>query len=66
MARELVRLVRENATIDRTLKEDVQAKLRLYIKRLLKKYKYPPDLEEWATDTILKQARLTAEDEINN
>ena len=60
MSRELVKLVRENATIDRTMKEDVQAKLRLYIKRLLKKYKYPPDLEERATDLILSQAKITA------
>gem|GEM_PF-2392350 len=66
MSRELVKLVRENATIDRTMKEDVQARLRLYIKRLLKKYKYPPDLEEWATDIILKQAKITADDMIND
>lgn len=65
MARELVRLVRENTSIDWTIKEDVQARLLFYIKRLLKKYKYPPDLQEWATETILKQARLTAEEVVN-
>ena len=62
VSRKLVKLVRENATIDRTVKEDVQAKLRLYIKRLLKKYKYPPDLEEWVTDIILRQAKITADE----
>ena len=66
MSRELVNLVRANATIDRTMKEDVQAKLRLYIKRLLKKYKYPPDLEERATDIILKQAKVTAESSLQD
>jgi type I restriction enzyme, R subunit len=66
MARELVKLVRENTSIDRTIKEDVQAKLLFYIKRLLKKYKYPPDLQERATETILRQAKLTAEEVAND
>lgn len=59
MAHELVKLIKENATIDRNLKDNVQARLRLYVKRLLKKYKYPPDLEERATDLVLQQAELS-------
>lgn len=59
MAHELVKLIKENTTIDWNLKENVQARLRLYVKRLLKKYKYPPDLEERATDLVLQQAELS-------
>lgn len=62
MAHELVELIRKNAKIDRTVRSDVQAKLRVYVKRLLKKYKYPPDLEEKATEIVLKQAELTCRD----
>lgn len=65
MARELFKLVKENTSIDWTMKADVQAKLRVYIKRLLKKYKYPPDFEEQATETILKQAELSSEGVVN-
>lgn len=65
MARELFKLVKENTSIDWTMKADVQAKLRVYIKRLLKKYKYPPDFEEKATETILKQAELSSEGVVN-
>lgn len=62
IARELVKAVRENASIDWTLKESVRAKLRVMVKRILRRYGYPPDLEEKATDTVLEQAEvLTAE-----
>jgi type I restriction enzyme R subunit len=62
IARELVKTVRENASIDWTLKESVRAKLRVMVKRILKRYGYPPDLQEKATDTVLEQAEvLTAE-----
>jgi len=43
IAVELTESVRKNATIDWQLKESVQAKLRVFLKRLLRKYKYPPD-----------------------
>jgi type I restriction enzyme R subunit len=62
MARELLKLIRVNTTIDWTKKENVQAKLRVAIKRLLKKYKYPPDMEEKAIDTVMKQAKLSCEE----
>ena len=62
MARELLKLIKANATIDWTKKENVQAKLRVAIKRLLKKYKYPPDMEEKAINVVIKQAKLSCED----
>lgn len=62
MARELVEMLRKNTTIDWTIKESIQAKLRVYIKRLLKKYKYPPDKQEGATKVVLEQAELLAKD----
>ena len=62
MARELLKLIRVNTTIDWTKKENVQAKLRVAIKRLLKKYKYPPDLEEKAIAVVMKQAKLSCEE----
>jgi type I restriction enzyme, R subunit len=62
MARELLKLIRTNTTIDWTKKENVQAKLRVAIKRLLKKYKYPPDMEEKAIEVVMKQAKLSCEE----
>lgn len=62
MAKELIDMLRKNTTIDWTIKESVQAKLRVYIKRLLKKYNYPPDKQEGATKTVLEQAELLAKD----
>lgn len=62
LARVLVASVRANASIDWTLKENVQAKLRTIVKRTLRKYGYPPDLEKLATDNILKQAENLAEE----
>jgi len=62
MARELVETVRKNVTIDWTLRESVQAKLRVLVKRTLKKYGYPPDEQQKATDTVLDQAKLLCKD----
>jgi len=61
IARELVREVRKSATIDFTRKESVQAKMRVTIKRLLKKYKYPPDHRQEAIKLIMEQAQLFGE-----
>jgi len=58
LARELVKTVRQNATIDWTVRESARAKLRVMVKRLLRKYGYPPDKQEKATQTVLKQAEL--------
>lgn len=61
IARELVASVKQNATIDWTLKQSVQAKLRVTVRRILRKYGYPPDLQEKATKTVLEQAELLAD-----
>ncbi|MCX6701532.1 MAG: type I restriction endonuclease subunit R, partial [Methanomicrobiales archaeon] len=58
IAQDLVKTVKQNVTIDWTVRESVQAKLRAMIKRILRKYKYPPDKQEEATLTVLKQAEL--------
>jgi len=62
IARELVRRVHENVTIDWTVKENVRAKLRVMVRRTLRKYGYPPDKQEKATQTVLEQAELIAAD----
>jgi type I restriction enzyme, R subunit len=62
IARELVRKVHENVTIDWTVKENVRAKLRVMVRRTLRKYGYPPDKQEKATQTVLEQAELIAKD----
>lgn len=58
IARELVESVRANTSIDWTIKESVRAKLRVIVKRILRKYGYPPDKQERATQTVLEQAEL--------
>jgi len=62
IARELVDTVRRNVTIDWTLRENAQAKLRTLVKRILRKHGYPPDKQEKATQTVLSQAALIAKD----
>jgi type I restriction enzyme, R subunit len=52
--------IRKNATIDWTIKESVKAKLKVAVKRLLRKYGYPPDMQMLATETVLKQAEMIA------
>jgi type I restriction enzyme R subunit len=54
--------VRENATIDWTIKESVRAKLKVIVKRILRQYGYPPDMQMLATETVLKQAEMIAEE----
>jgi type I restriction enzyme R subunit len=58
----LVNLVRKNATIDWTMREKVRIKMRVLVKTMLKRFGYPPDLEKIATENILKQAELLADD----
>jgi len=58
IARELVQTVKRNVTIDWTVRESVRAKLRTVVKRLLRKYGYPPDKEEKATQTVIEQAEV--------
>ena len=56
----LTQRVRENATIDWTIKENVRAKLKVIVKRTLRQYGYPPDMQALATETVLKQAEIIA------
>ncbi len=58
IARELVEAVRNNVTIDWTLRENVRAQLRVIVKRILRKHGYPPDKQEKATQTVLEQAEV--------
>ena len=56
IARELVETVRSNMTIDWTQRENIRAKLRVLVKRVLRRHGYPPDKQEAATRTVLEQA----------
>lgn len=58
IARELVGAVRKNVTIDWMVRENVRAQLRVIVKRILRKYGYPPDKQEKATQTVLEQAEV--------
>jgi type I restriction enzyme R subunit len=58
IAQEVTKAVRSNVTIDWTLRENVRAQLRVIIKRILRKYGYPPDKQEKATQTVLEQVEL--------
>ena len=62
IATELVETVRKNVSIDWTVKESAKAKLRVMVKRVLRKYGYPPDKQKKATDTVLEQAELLCKD----
>ncbi len=62
IARELVDTVRKNVTIDWTVRENVRAQLRVIVKRILRKYGYPPDKQEKATRTVLEQAALLSQE----
>jgi type I restriction enzyme R subunit len=61
IARELVQTVKKNVTIDWTVRENVRAQLRVYVKRILRKHGYPPDKQEKATETVLEQAEVLSE-----
>lgn len=58
IAQELVRTVRNNITIDWTVRENVRAHLRVLVKRTLRRYGYPPDKQEKATQIVLEQAEV--------
>ena len=62
IARELVSHVRKSVTIDWTLRESAQAQIRVLVRRILRKYGYPPDKQEKATQTVLEQAKLLCGD----
>ncbi|HOY65098.1 MAG TPA: DUF3387 domain-containing protein, partial [bacterium] len=62
IARELVDTVKRNVTIDWAVRENVRAKLRVMVRRVLRKYGYPPDKQEKATQTVIEQAELICAD----
>ncbi len=62
IAAALITQVRKSVTIDWTLRESARAKIRVMVKRILKKYGYPPDLQEEAVKTVLMQAELLCAD----
>jgi type I restriction enzyme, R subunit len=61
IARELADMVKKNVTIDWTVRENVRAQLRVLVKRILRKYGYPPDKQEKATQIVLEQAEVLSE-----
>ena len=62
IAQELVRTVRENVTIDWTVRENVRAQMRVMVKRILRRYGYPPDKQARATELVLEQAEVLCRD----
>lgn len=62
IAEELTRQIRASVTIDWTVKESVRADIRRRVKRILRRYGYPPDKQEQATQTVLEQAELLCAD----
>ena len=61
IAHELAENLRKNLTVDWSARESVQAKLRLMVKRILRKYKYPPDSQDAAVELVLQQAKALRE-----
>ena len=61
LAHILVEKVKANTSIDWTIRESVKAKLKVIVKRILRRYGYPPDEQKMAVDRILKQSELFAE-----
>jgi type I restriction enzyme R subunit len=62
IAQELVKAVRNSITIDWTVRENVRAQMRVIIKRILRKYGYPPDKQARATELVLEQAEVLCKD----
>ena len=56
IAHELLRSLRENVTVDWAHRESARARMRVLVKRILRKYGYPPDLQDKAVQTVLQQA----------
>lgn len=62
LAVQLTETIRQNASIDWTIKESVKSKLKVAVKRLLRKYGYPPDMQLLATENVIKQAERIAKE----
>ena len=66
IAAELITQVRKSVTIDWTLRESARARIRVMVRRILNKYGYPPDLQDEAVKTVLKQAELLCADLVSH
>ncbi|HKL41279.1 MAG TPA: type I restriction enzyme endonuclease domain-containing protein, partial [Clostridia bacterium] len=64
IAMELTKSIRNSMTVDWNLRDSVRARMRMQIRRLLKKYDYPPDQEENAVETVMEQAELMCSNEV--
>ncbi len=62
MAREVAQKLRDNMTVDWAVRDSVRARIRNLIRALLRRYKYPPDQQQGAVDTVLQQAEVLSED----
>jgi type I restriction enzyme R subunit len=62
IAQELVKAVRNSITIDWAVRENVRAQMRVIIKRILRRYGYPPDKQPHATELVLEQAEVLCQD----
>jgi len=62
IAQELVTAVRRNVSVDWTVRENARAHIRVVVRRILRKYGYPPDKQEKATQTVLEQAEVLCKD----
>lgn len=60
IAHELTKVIKENMSVDWHKRENAQARMRITVRRLLKKYGYPPDLQKLAVDNVVEQAELMA------
>jgi len=63
IARDLTQSIKKNISVDWAIRESVQAKMKMTIKRLLKKYGYPPDKTAKAVDIVMEQTKLMCQNE---
>jgi type I restriction enzyme R subunit len=62
IAREIADILRKNVTVDWSVRDSVRARLRVLVKTLLRRYKYPPDQQDEATELVLTQAEMVSEE----
>ena len=62
IAREIADILRKNVTVDWSVRDSVRARLRVLVKTLLRRYKYPPDQQDEATELVLTQAEVVSEE----
>lgn len=65
IAKDLTSAIKNSVTVDWAIRDSVQAKMKMAVKRLLKKYGYPPDKQEKAVEIVMEQTKLMCENEVN-